>query len=307
MEEALGLLIGIAIWIYFAQRKKKREEEEKSIPKQDNTKVEDTKNKRLEERLEKLKVLSEKVTALKTIEINEINEFKPFLAENEKAIVEKGGDEKLFQFLKLDVFLQDFRKKVESNKLGTIQEFDAEQIERVLIDRASRDPLLALTEDMNDSLAVMEGRKKNSYNSNLEEMFKVGDYLQPSLLKEIATMNFYNSMAFAMVLFYLENKKLLFFEIYEAFDKLGAFDNTWQKNVAANLQSIDNRLALLNDQMGQLNDNFYKLSEKSDDIVNELKQGFGNMNSKLDTSNLLQAITAYQVYKINKNTKPLGQ
>jgi hypothetical protein len=303
MEEAIGILIGVAIWIYFAQKKKKREEDELVAKKQDKSKIEAAKNKQLDERLEKLKNLTDKVNMLKTVEVNEIIEFKPFIAENEKAIIEKGRDEKLFQFLKLEIFLQDFRKKILSNQKGVINEFDENSIKNSIISRDARDPFEVLSEDLNDSLQVLEGRKKQTYSSNLERMFDTGDILMPALLKEIATMNFYNSMAIAMVVFYLEDKKIRFFEIFEAFDKLGAFDNTWQKNVTTNLKSIDANLALLNDQMSQLNDNFSKLAEKADEINNELKLGLGNINSKLDTNNLLQSINAYQVYKINRNIK----
>jgi len=55
--------------------------------------------------------------------------------------------------------------------------------------------------------------------------------------------------------------------------------------------------------MTELNDNFIRLAESSEDIAREMKIGFEVMNSRLATNNLLTAITTYQVYKINKNTK----
>ena len=48
-------------------------------------------------------------------------------------------------------------------------------------------------------------------------------------------------------------------------------------------------------------DNFISLLESGEKIVSELKE----LNSGILTNNLLQAITAYQTYRINKKTKEI--
>ena len=57
----------------------------------------------------------------------------------------------------------------------------------------------------------------------------------------------------------------------------------------------------MNNQLTELNQNFISLSESSENIVLELKE----INSSVMTNNMLQAITAYQTWRINKNTKSL--
>jgi hypothetical protein len=114
-------------------------------------------------------------------------------------------------------------------------------------------------------------------------------------------MEYYRNMAVAMVIFYLNDKKIKYFEIYEAFEKLGVFDSTWQKNVLNKLDNIEIRLAQISNQLTELNQNFISLVESSESVVSELKE----INSSIMTNNMLQAITAYQSWRINKNTKSL--
>ena len=89
---------------------------------------------------------------------------------------------------------------------------------------------------------------------------------------QIKTMDYYRNMAVAMIVFYLNDKKIRYFEIYEAFEKLGVFDSTWQKNVLNKLDSIENRLTQINNQLTELNQNFVSIIESSENIASELKE-----------------------------------
>ena len=84
--------------------------------------------------------------------------------------------------------------------------------------------------------------------------------------------------------------KIRYFEIYEAFEKLGVFDSTWQKNVLNKLDRIEFRLAQISNQLTELNQNFITLIQSSENIDAELKE----IKSSIVTGNLLQGITAYQ-------------
>jgi enamine deaminase RidA (YjgF/YER057c/UK114 family) len=106
-------------------------------------------------------------------------------------------------------------------------------------------------------------------------------------------------MASVMILFYLEDKKIRYFEIYGAFEKMGVFDNSWQKQVLQILGNIDDRLANIGSQLSHLSDDFEILFDKSDLIISELKQ----IENGVFGNNILQAVTAYQTWQINKNTK----
>lgn len=104
---------------------------------------------------------------------------------------------------------------------------------------------------------------------------------------------------------------IAFYEIYESFDKLGIFNSNWENEVSEKLTSIGDKL----------NDLMYSIYKMEQNIVSELiqlsyitQESFEDLNlsvtsqlkdieSSIDTNNLLNGIQSYQLYKINKNTK----
>jgi hypothetical protein len=106
---------------------------------------------------------------------------------------------------------------------------------------------------------------------------------------------------------------ITFYEIYESFDKLGMFNSNWESEVSEKLTNIGN----------QLDDLMYSIYDMEYNIVNALsnlnyvtQESFENLNrsvtnqlreveSSINTNNLLTGIQTYQLYKINKNTKSL--
>ena len=104
-----------------------------------------------------------------------------------------------------------------------------------------------------------------------------------------------------------------FYEIYESFDKLGMFNSNWENEVSEKLINIEDKL----------DDLMYSIYDMEQNIVNELshlsyvtQESFEDLNrsvtsqlkeveSSINTNNLLTGIQAYQLYKINKNTKSL--
>ena len=104
-----------------------------------------------------------------------------------------------------------------------------------------------------------------------------------------------------------------FYEIYESFDKLGMFNSNWENEVSVKLTNIGNKL----------DDSMYSIYSMEQNIVSELshlsyvtQESFKDLNrsvtnqlkeveSSINTNNLLTGIQAYQLYKINKNTKSL--
>jgi hypothetical protein len=111
----------------------------------------------------------------------------------------------------------------------------------------------------------------------------------------------------------VEEDMLVFYEIYESFDKLGIYNSNWENEVGDKLSNIGNKL----------DDLLFAIYEMENKIVNEIshlsyvtQDSFENLNrsvtsqlkeveSSINTNNFLTGIQAYQLYKINKNTKGL--
>lgn len=111
----------------------------------------------------------------------------------------------------------------------------------------------------------------------------------------------------------LSDDLITFYEIYESFDKLGIFNSSWENEVSEKLINIGDKL----------NDLMYSIYIMEQNIVSNLNslnyfilEGFADLNisitnqlkeidSSINTNNLLAGIQAYQLYKINTNTKSL--
>ena len=121
----------------------------------------------------------------------------------------------------------------------------------------------------------------------------------PGIEKDIQQLSYLDAIAASMVVFSLNNKNILYLEIFEAFDKLGALNSTWQKAVENKMNIISNQLTVIAGGLLQLNSNFEKLVDQNDVIIGAIKE----LDDSVKMGNALQAITAYQVYRVNKNTK----
>jgi len=294
-------VILIGGYLYTKQKKKQieKEEKEKSVKKEKEIVIQ--KNVKIESRLKKADALKIKLSEIKKIKIIDVSDYKKIIIDNEKSILDKGGDNQLFSFMKIDTFLRDYRGRIISDQSGLNEVLDIEWLKSRIQSEGQRNDLDKIIEDLDDISAKLEGRRTRGFDSNVDKLFELGDVMKPALENQIKTMEYYRNMAVAMIVFYLNDKKIRYFEIYEAFEKLGVFASTWQKNVLNKLDNIEIRLAQISNQLTELNQNFISLVESSENVVSELKE----INSSIMTNNMLQAITAYQTWKINKNTKSL--
>jgi hypothetical protein len=254
-------------------------------------------------KLKKADELKIKLDGVQDIKIPIITSYKNVLIENEKLITEKGGDNQLFSFLKVDTFLTDYRERIISDQSGLRDVLDIEWLKAKIKTEGERKDLDKIIENLSDASANLEGRETSGFDANVDKLFELGDKMKPSIENQIMTLDYYCNMASAMIVFYINDKKIRYFQIFEAFEKLGTFDSTWQKNVLNKLESIETRLSQINNQLTELNNNFISLVESSENVVSELKE----INSGIITNNMLQAINAYQSWRVNNNTKHLNK
>ena len=203
--------------------------------------------------------------------------------------------------MKIDTFLRDYKSRIESDKNGLNNVLDVKWLKSQIENQANRSELEKITERLSDTSARLEGKNTTGFESKLNNLFKLGEKMGPTLKSQILTMEFYKNMAIAMIVFYLNDNKIRYFEIYESFEKLGVFDSTWQKKVLNKLDTIEIRLAQISNELTDLNQNFISLVNSSEKIVSELK----GIKSGIAINNVLQAITAFSTLKMNKNTKSL--
>ncbi len=106
---------------------------------------------------------------------------------------------------------------------------------------------------------------------------------------------------------------ITFYEIYESFDKLGMFNSNWENEVSEKLTNIGDKLDDLMQSIYNMEQNIvselshlsYVAQASFDDLNSSVTNQLREVESSINTNNLLTGIQAYQLYKVNKNTKGL--
>lgn len=104
-----------------------------------------------------------------------------------------------------------------------------------------------------------------------------------------------------------------FYEIYESFDKLSIFNSNWENEVSEKLTNIGDKLDDLMQSIYNMEQNIvnelshltYITQESFEDLNRSVTTQLREVESSININNLLTGIQAYQLYKINKNTKSL--
>ncbi|MDC0956593.1 hypothetical protein OAS44_01835 [Flavobacteriaceae bacterium] len=177
------------------------------------------------------------------------------------------------------------------------------------------------------------------------KVFKTIDSLSTLIIEQVNSYNIVYYYSLKMLVGLLEGNYVLFYELYEEFDELGIFKNKFEKDLTTTLTDIKEelktmrvdivkKLAIIESQLekvvsgiNQINHNLNEVVngliniEKSisngfnslnhtidsnfNDLNTNLTNGLENLNSTVGFGNMINAISAYQLYKVNKNTKSL--
>jgi hypothetical protein len=162
---------------------------------------------------------------------------------------------------------------------------------------------------------------------------------------QIGSYNVIYLNAVTLIVCLCENELVVFYELYETFDELGVFETNYEKEVLESLNTIGSNINNLNKNIvhklmliehqlknishgiNELNhtmqQNIQAINNLEDSIVssfksletsignnfNQLSQNISGHLSKIESgiayNNLISTVSAYQLYKINKQTKPL--
>jgi hypothetical protein len=283
----------------------KQNEEKAKLKKAKNDKENATKlleKQKLQKIEETIKFIDANLNKLISIDFPKPISFKSNITDNEQTIIERSGVDVIQKFVRISTFLDDAHRNLEKIRQSMREELDPIQLLDDVKWRIENEKNSSL-DDINDRLARLASGdyRDTSADGLLKELLKISNKLGPVFSKEIAQVAYLEAMANSMLIFLLNNKQILFFEILEVFEKIGALDSSWQKMISQKMDRIENKLDLLNGSLLDLNDKLDGLSDKNDVIVNSLD----SIDSSIKTNNLLQAITTYQTYRINRKTKRL--
>ena len=131
------------------------------------------------------------------------------------------------------------------------------------------------------------------------------------LKDEIHTYNLILFNSLNMIVSLVEDDMITFYEIHEMFDTLNMFDSKHEKDVSQRLKNIGDGLESLmyeiRDMGNRISDSLYELSYVTEQSNQQLMDQLNEIDSSIETNNLLTSIQTYQTYKVNKNTKGLRE
>ena len=177
------------------------------------------------------------------------------------------------------------------------------------------------------------------------KVFKTIDSLSTLIIEQVNSYNIVYYYSLNMLVALLEGNYVFFYELYEKFDELGVFKNKFEKDLTTTLTDIKEelktmridivkKLTIIESQLekvvagiNQINHNLsevvnglinieesisngfnslnYTIDSNFNDLNTNLTNGLQNLNSTVAFGNMINAISAYQLYKVNKNTKSL--
>jgi hypothetical protein len=256
----------------------------------------------------------------------EIQFFKTFLNNYEKIVdeeieyrIKKGIENRKNEEIRL--------KELKSSKFKVLNELDKDGNGEVDVVEGNDFSLLLKKHQKSiieiDRTYVQQFVKVSSYlktkKNNIQSMFnsikdtsnkeELNDYV--GILKnEIHSYSLILFNSLNMIVSLVEDDMITFYEIHDSFDKLNIFNSNWENEVSQKLTNIGNGLSNLMysvEEMGQnISNEIGQLSYVTEESNRMLSNQLQDIDSSLQTNNLLTGIQTYQMYKINKNTKGLN-
>ena len=114
--------------------------------------------------------------------------------------------------MKIDSFLCDFRGRIVSDQTGLNDVLDINWLKSRIIEETQRKDLDKIIENLSDTSAKLDGRRTKGFDANVDKLFELGKVMQPAMENQIKTMEYYRNMAVAMIIFYLNDKKIKYFD-----------------------------------------------------------------------------------------------
>lgn len=177
------------------------------------------------------------------------------------------------------------------------------------------------------------------------KVFQTIDRLSTLIIEQVNSYNTVYYYSLNMLVGLLEGNFVVFYELYQQFDELGIFKSKFEKDLTTTLSDIKEELKTMNvdivkkltvieSQLEKVVSGINKINYNLNEVLNgliyieesisdgfnslnnsidlnfnvlntNLSNGLNNLNSTVAFGNMINAISAYQLYKVNKNTKSL--
>ena len=239
---------------------------------------------------------------------------------------------------------KDKKKLVREVKIKQNKEIKLKKNKTSIINKLDKDNngLIDIIEENNEFSQLLKKHQKviieneKEFNENyIQQFVRIGDYLKDKrnnlqsifnciknveneddlklyvdiLENDIYSYNLLLLNSLNLLVTLIEGDRITFYEIHQKFDKLNIFNSNWENEMSQKLTKINlsvkglmSEIRVMGDRIVSSIDDLSFITEESKRV---LDNRLGEINSSIDTNNLLTLINTYQTYKINQNTKSL--
>ena len=152
------------------------------------------------------------------------------------------------------------------------------------------------------------GKFKESYST--QDILKLVNKYIETLSDDVHVLSVLLLYSIQMVESLLKDDMILFYEIYERFDKLNMFDSKHERDLITGIDNINQNLSgvliSLDDLISQIhytgNDIINSIDELGytfRDSANDIQTSLEKVESSINTGNLINGIQTYQLYRMN--------
>jgi hypothetical protein len=232
--------------------------------------------------------VSKFIIDLDQITIPHLIEFRGFLSEYETDIIAESDRKTLYNLLKINEFLEDYRTKIIDYKNYTQSYCEKEDGYEFYENWKYR--------NFGESKITL----KESIRMDILNFINSTPSHKDNLNTFILNYNYYHNLAIMTIVFLIHKKQLQYLEIYSAFEKLGAFDSSWQKSIALKLNDIEdsivNSIGILANKLDKIDSSFQNLNNQIASFEDSLK----SIDTSIQTNNMLSTINLIYLRKISK-------
>lgn len=233
----------------------------------------------------------------------------------------------------LKILKQNFTLKFDKDKNGTIDAIEGENEFHDLLEKYQETVISKMKEynqnyvhqfikvdnyiqDKRKNLQLLFERIKNVENKHSkvqyeERIIDKNDFInyKDTLENEIYTYNLIVFNSLNLITSLINDNQIVFYNIYEKFDKLDIYTSNWEKDMTKNLSEINknikNLISEIQNMGREIQQSIGDLTYVTQKSQEQLSEKLTEINSSVKVGNLINSINTYQNYKSNKNTKTL--
>lgn len=306
---AYWVYIQFPLWIYVLIKEKKIVKEKKEKIKEENrirenkwrekARIEEQKRK---EEAEKIRRKNQEIRQFQELErynatIIECNEIVNNFNEELKSIIEVEDFKKLLQL---------HQKEIIEIDRNYVKQFV--QVSNYLVTK--KKSILKIVRKL--TLFSKNGKFKERYETG-QILRVVKKYVQ-TLSDDVHVLSVLLLYSIQMVESLLKDDMITFYEIYERFDKLNMFDSQHERdlikgiedinrNLSGVLQSLDDLIIQIHRTGNEILNSIEDLGFNFEDSANSIQTSLESVESSINTSNLINGIQTYQLYRMNQRLR----